>query len=158
MASKRPYNSIDQGIVSKKPFNSSDLKFISFTQSVTRNDGSRSQSSSNLYQERSREVARMAAPDIDVMSMVSTRQVQDARRWMEKLHVIVKQRMNSEQGSAKSMTDNLSHCIQMMKTNPQYNYVELNRVNVDDIPTNVKKGFNTFPTEGFVCECRVQVS
>ena len=45
-----------------------------------------------------------------------------------------------------------------MKTNPQYNYVELSRINVDDIPTNVKKGFNTFPTEGYVCECRVQVS
>ena len=117
MAFKRPHNSSDQGGVSKKPFSSSDLKFISFTQSATRNDGSRSQGSSNPYQaveeERKKVFERSKAPDIDVMSMVSPRQMQDARRWMEKLHIIVKQRMNSEQGRAKSMTDNLSHCIQV---------------------------------------------
>ena len=48
--------------------------------------------------------------------------------------------------------------FQTLKTNPQYIYVELARVNVDDIPRDVKRSFHSLPSEGYVCECRVQVS
>eukprot|EP00092_Neocalanus_flemingeri_P082298 GFUD01103002.1.p1 GENE.GFUD01103002.1~~GFUD01103002.1.p1 ORF type:complete len:185 (-),score=47.42 GFUD01103002.1:7-561(-) len=155
MAFKRPFNSNDQERSSKKPFSSTSMKFISFTQSSTRNDGTRSEGQ-NPYKTIKEE--KYKAPDIDVMGMINPRELQEKRRWIEKLHMTVKNRMNSDRGRGKSMTDNLSHCIQTMKTNPQYIYVELARVNIDDIPRDVKRSFNTLPSEGYVCECRVQVS
>jgi len=155
MAFKRPFNSNDQGSSAKKPFSGSSMKFISFTQSSTRNDGTRSEGQ-NPYQET--QETKYKAPDIDVMRMVNPRELNEKKRWMEHLHMTVKERMNSDRGSGKSLTDNLSHCIQKLKTNPQYTYVELARLNVDDIPRDVKRSYHTLPSEGYVCECRVQVS
>ena len=109
MAFKRPYSANEKD-THKRPSNSSTMKFIPFTQSSTRHDGTRSEAT-NPYQSFKEEKCK--APNIDVMSMINPRELQEKRRWMEKLRNNVKNRMNSDKGTGKSLTDNLSHCIQV---------------------------------------------
>ena len=112
MAYKRPANSWnDGGGRSKKPFSSPDMKFIAFNQSSTRHDGSASAGSGSQYLART-ELARPA--DIDAVSLIRPALLQEARHFMQGLHAAISRRMNSVEGRSKSMTDNLSHSVQVM--------------------------------------------
>ena len=114
MAFKRPFNCSDEQRMSKKPHTSFDNKLISFTQSSTRLDGSASEGRrGNQYQRSETAKTGTKVADIDLRSLVSSGKVEDAGRFMERLHSAIRNRVNSEQGRAKSMTDNLSHCVQV---------------------------------------------
>ena len=91
----------------KRPFN------IAFEKSKTRHDGSASSGGDGMYQQRMGSVRR--PPNIDVMSMISPSQLQEARRFIDGLHFAISKRMNSQEGRAKNMTDNLSHSVQVRK-------------------------------------------
>ena len=44
-----------------------------------------------------------------------------------------------------------------MKTNPTYSYARICQENIDDIPRDLRRGFEKFPSDGFICECRAKV-
>ena len=112
---------------------------------------------------------------IDVKSMICPSQIQEARQFIDGLHLAISINMNTEEGRVKRMTDNLSRCaqvrnfyfrfkfcflyVQMMKTNPTFSYARVSQANIDEIPFNLKQDFEKFPklSEGIICECRVQV-
>ena len=96
---------------------------------------------------------------IDVKSMICPSQLQEARQFIDGLHLAISIKMNTEEGRVKRMTDNLSRCAQMMKTNPTFSYARVPQANIDEIPFNLKQDFEKFPklSEGIICECRVQV-
>ena len=47
----------------------------------------------------------------------------------------------------------------MMGTNPSFFYARVSQAIIDEIPFDLKHGFEKFPkpSESIICECRVQV-
>merc|ERR1719450_273510 len=89
--------------------------------------------------------------------MIRPSQLQEARRFMDGLHIAISRRMNSQEGRSKNMTDNLSHSVQVMKTNPTYWYARITQANIDEVPYELKNSLKKIPNEGIICECRVKV-
>jgi len=110
----------------------------------------------NIACEKSKMPSVKRPPDIDVMSMIRPSQLQEARRFIDGLHTAISKMMNSKEGRTKSMTYKLSHSVQVMKTNPVYCYARFSQADIDEIPVDLKQSFQKFPSEGFICECRVK--
>jgi hypothetical protein len=127
------------------------MQFISFTKSEVKLDGERADTKDNSYQKFQQ---RATAPDIDVNRLVSKGVLAKANSFIQQLQRAIFARQNDPRNMGKSITDCLSGSVQACRANPTYQYVEMSRVNLNEMPPRLAR--SSF-TDGYFCELRVQV-
>jgi len=167
MAEKRSFSGLGSSHsepASKKPSHGSSsnaatkFNFINFTQSTTRSDGSAAERDVKYTAPKKEEIRdkKPAAPDIDLDRLVNPRELREKQAFMSRMHQTLVRRMNSHESAGKSATDNISAAIQQCKKNPEYVYIEMRRINKEDIPENLRRFNPSDRNEGYLCELRCQ--
>jgi len=157
MSSKRRNYSGEgaQGGQAKRPgASSSSMQFINFAKADSTLAGEQTNPRDNLYMREQTQGHRASAPSIDLERLVSRREVDKANQLIARLQRAVQERQADPRARGKSLTDTMSHSVQVCKTNPQYSYVEMGKVNTAELPSRLLRPGTS---EGYFCELRVQL-